>query len=199
MNKTITAVLAFVAGAAIGAGATCKFFKTKYEAIANEEIASVKEVYSRKAKDEATDTGDNSEETEEPAEQHTSPYPIMVTVPRATKHDDKELEAYSNLTNKYMKKGEPAMKDRPYVISPDDFGERDDYETVSLTYYADGILAHDDDTVIKTEDIDEMVGADFAEHFGEYEDDSVFVRNSEMEIDFEILLDNRKFSDVVGM
>ena len=179
MNKTVTAVLAFVAGAAIGVVASGSFFKTKYERIANEEIASVKEVYSKRNKKDIPETMEESEEPDEPA-------------------DPQEMEEYVEMASKYMKKGEPVPKDRPYVISPDDFGERDDFDTVSLTYYADGVLAHDDDTVIEKEDIDEMVGVDSLTHFGEFEDDSVFVRNNEMGIDFEILLDNRNFSDVVG-
>lgn len=190
MNKTVTAVLAFVAGAAIGAVAAGGFFKTKYERIANEEIASVKEVYSKKDKNESSESEkDISEESEEPADPFTATNGT---------HSKKTMEDYEDMAGKYMKKGEPVFKDRPYVITPEDFGELDDYDTVSLTYYADGVLAHDDDTVIKTEDIDEMVGDDFHTHFGEYEDDSVFVRNDDMGIDFEILLDNRKFSEVVG-
>lgn len=41
-----------------------------------------------------------------------------------------------------------------------------------------------------------MVGLDYYTHFGEYEDDSVYIRNDAMKCDFEILADNRKFSDV---
>ncbi len=36
------------------------------------------------------------------------------------------------------------------------------------------------------------------EHFGEYEDDSVFVRNEENMCDYEILLDQRNFSELTG-
>lgn len=45
-------------------------------------------------------------------------------------------------------------------------------------------------------DIEDTVGEDFAEHFGEYEDDSVFIRNDRLRCDYEILRDNRSFSDV---
>ena len=39
---------------------------------------------------------------------------------------------------------------------------------------------------------------DALNHFGEYEDDSVFVRCDERKCDYEILLDQRSFSEVVG-
>jgi hypothetical protein len=84
----------------------------------------------------------------------------------------------------------------PYVITPEEFGERDDYETASLTYFADGILADDTDQMV--EDVDDTVGTDSLTHFGEYEDDSVFVRNDDLKCDYEILLDVRKYADVIS-
>ena len=41
-----------------------------------------------------------------------------------------------------------------------------------------------------------MVVEDFADHFGEYEDDSVFVRNNRLKCDYEILRDEGEYSDL---
>ena len=83
---------------------------------------------------------------------------------------------------------------RPYVITPDEFGEIYEYDTISLRYYADKVLTDEDDVVITN--VDEIIGEDSLTHFGEYEDDSVFVRNDEMKADYEILLDLRKYYDI---
>lgn len=80
----------------------------------------------------------------------------------------------------------------PYIISPEEFGEND-YEEVSLNYYADGVITDDQDYVVEDTSV---IGIDPAEHFGEYEDDSVFVRNDELKIDYEILRDLRKYHDM---
>ena len=56
------------------------------------------------------------------------------------------------------------------------------------------MLADDNDDVV--EDVNNVVGTESLTHFGEYEDDSVFVRNDGLRCDYEILLDQRKFSDV---
>ena len=45
MNSTLSKVLIFAAGAAIGSAVTWKLIKEKYERIAQEEIDSVKEVF----------------------------------------------------------------------------------------------------------------------------------------------------------
>ena len=82
----------------------------------------------------------------------------------------------------------------PYVITPDEFGEKDNYEQISLTYYIDGILADDFDEPI--DDIDDVIGLTAVNHFGEYEPDSVFVRNDERKCDYEVLLDQREYSKI---
>ena len=85
------------------------------------------------------------------------------------------------------------MTDGPFVISPDEFGEDPNYQTVSLTLYEDGVLTDDYDDIVV--DVDDLVGEDSLTHFGEYEDDSVFVRNESMQTDFEILRDLRAYSE----
>ena len=81
------------------------------------------------------------------------------------------------------------------MIPPEQFGDDEEYEQISLTYYADGVLADENDEVI--EDVEDAVGIDPLNHFGEYEDDSVFVRNDARKCDYEILLDQRTYSEVV--
>ena len=64
-----------------------------------------------------------------------------------------------------------------------------------MVYYAgDEVLADEEDETV--DNVDDIVGADFANHFGEYEDDSVFIRNDRMKCDYEILKDYRSFADV---
>lgn len=84
-------------------------------------------------------------------------------------------------------------ENKPYVISPDEFGEFEDYDTISLTYYADQVLV--DDGGDKIEDVDDVVGMESLTRFGEYEDDSVFVRNDRLRCDYEILMDERTYSE----
>lgn len=86
-------------------------------------------------------------------------------------------------------------QDAPYVISPEEFGEIG-YETISLTYYADEILADEMDELV--ESIDSVVGLNSLTTFGEYEDDSVFVRNDKLKCDYEILKDQRRWADIVN-
>ena len=82
-----------------------------------------------------------------------------------------------------------------YVISPEEFGESE-LPSESLTYWADGIVTDEANCVMDEDDIEETIGSDALNHFGEYEDDSVFVRNDILDKEYEILMDTRRFSDV---
>jgi hypothetical protein len=82
----------------------------------------------------------------------------------------------------------------PYIITPEQFGEIEEYEKISLVYYSDGVLT--DENNERVDDIEEIVREDSLNHFGEYEEDSVFVRNDSRKCDYEILMDLRKFEDV---
>lgn len=209
MNSTLKGVLIFVLGAAAGSLATWKLIEKKYKDIAQEEIDSVKDTFSKMKKNEYPDKledypdfeefDDSDDSYDSDDEEHKSEQKID----RNNKPDIVEYAKilsetgytnYAERQDKKEKKGvEPVEDERPYVISPDEFGEKDGYENVTLTYYADGVLTDYFDNVISN--IDEVVGLDSLDHFGEYEDDAVFVRNEKMETDYEILRDLRDFNE----
>lgn len=180
MNK-VRYIFVFAAGIMIGSVVTGRYVKMKYEQIAQDEIDSVKKAFSQKSKKEV----DDSEESRD-------------TEVRECEDIIRQegYRSYSNIAGKYEKEGGSEPMDKPYVIAPEEFGEMPGYEEVELTYYADGILADDCNDIV--EDVEDVVGADSLTHFGEYEDDSVFVRNDRLKCDYEILLDRRNYSDVLN-
>lgn len=181
-NGSASNIFAFSLGVAAGSFIAWRLLKEKYERIAKEEIDSVKEVFSRRV----STTDDDVEVQDIVADD------ISEEDEYQTRLD--ELEYCERPGNVINTKEERVVDGKPYVISPEEFGEKD-YECVSLTYYADGTLTDSSDEPI--EDVDDVIGSESLSHFGEYEDDSVFVRNDEMEKDFEILYDSRRYSDVI--
>ena len=180
----------FIAGAAIGSAATWYYTKKKYERIAQEEIVSVKEKFS--AKKEPT-TINNVIHTDS-AEKKAAVAKEKPSIAEYAKQLSKEgYTNYSNVETPEDYKKDPDVTEIPFVIPPEEFGELEDegYFKVSLTYYADGVLADEDDEIV--EDVDSWVGKESLDHFGEYEDDSVFVRNHRLKTDYEILLSQREY------
>jgi hypothetical protein len=187
MNKTINFMM-LVLGVAVGSVVTWRYVEKKYEQIAQDEIDSVKEVFSKREAEftentEARIKADNAKEKPSVIE-----YAARLREQGYTNYSDMADEKPEEV------KEAPMTVDKPYVIAPEEFGDLDDYETITLTYYADQILADDNDVIV--DDVEDVVGFDSLNSFGEYEDDSVFVRNDRLKCDYEILLDQRKFSNV---
>lgn len=186
MNRILRDVLMFAAGGAVGYFVTKKLLDIRYEQRFQEEIKSTKEAFSRL---------DNTELSEE---EHTDNIVPVDELPDIKEYaallKDEAYVDYSAATESESEEKEEPV-DRPYVISPEEFGEFDDYERVSLTYYADLKLADENDELV--DDVDEIVGEDSLTQFGVYEDDSVFVRNDAKKCDYEILLDQRNYCDVI--
>ena len=181
-NDAMNKILVFAAGAVLGSLVTWKLTKDKYARIAQEEIDSVKEVFARREREEiaANEQSDDEEDEEdtEPSQEEINNYKKIIAE-----------QGYTTI------KEDEAVGTRPYVIPPKDFGDDPDYKTVSLTYYADKVLTDEDNHVINPGRIDDLIGEDSLTHFGEYEDDSVFVRNEKRKTDYEILLDMSNYLD----
>lgn len=187
MKQKLLYLVMFAAGATIGSAVSWQLAKNKYKQIADEEIQSVKDAFSKKENDINTKLSTANAMLKK----------NMVNNDLNNTYKD----AYKDIltTNKYLYSENTNAKKEvpetgPYVISPDEFGELDDYETISLTYYSDKVLADDMDQVI--DDYLVCVGNDFMNHFGEYEDDSVFIRNDVRKCDYEILYDLRPYSEL---
>lgn len=193
MNCKLFSTLSFVAGAAIGSLVTWKFVKTKYERIAQEEIDSVKEVYSKK---KASENEQNKPITVTTPLEKPDIMEYAATIKRlgyATDSDEEEVNPDEDYEGEG---GDDAMVDAEiYVISSDEFDELEDYDVETLTYYADGVLTDWYNDPIGHPD--EYVGAGTLEKFDELADgDTVFVRNEIRQCDYEIQRDLNKYADV---
>lgn len=210
MNKKLLNVLIFTVGAAIGSAVTWKVVKTKYEQIAQEEIDSVKKEFvslmqNMKQKLQKDASYDGPQDADDSAEECDDDYPDDDE--RDFTEKEKEQIEYYKVTSKYRssendknnEEGGTGDEDDvpyingPYVISPEDFNSSPPgYNAQPLTYFADGILADDWGVAI---DLEETIGEDAVNHFGEYADDIVYVRNDRTEIDYEVSRDPRTYGE----
>ena len=194
--------LYFVFGGAVGAVATWIFTKKYYEKIATEEIESVKEYY--KEKKEKTEEEKVDKVSEDAVLAYDSKEEDSVGIPERPSVET--MRRYESLAETYKSripeaeqksnfdKKEAIAVSKPYVIMPEEVGDLD-HMTSTLYYFQDGVLT--DDEMNPLEDPEDLIGdIKVEDHFGEFEDDVVYVRNEDMETDFEICADERKFSDI---
>ena len=168
----IRELIIFVVGVGVGIGASYNIIKKKHEEILEEEIASVKETYSK-----------NNKESDEVTEEK-EPEPEEIASVK---------EKYEKLTKEYSELNEEnCTNSEIYEISYDDFGE-EGYEEIELTYYIDDeILTDDADEPMEELDIISSIGSiDILDGCkdGEY----IYIRNKEKEIDYSIAIsENRR-------
>ena len=181
-------LLIFAAGLAVGAVAGAVLVKNKVLADAKAEIDEVREYYreSRGVKE--------VEEVKEKVEETIDHIQDLIE-----EHETKPKTGntnYSQITKMYMSKDEfqTPMYDDPFVIDPSEFGENPEYDTETLTYFADGVLVDDVDDVIDEPDI--VVGLENLKVFEEFGATTVYVRNDIYKTDYEIIRDDWNYSDL---
>ena len=194
MNDKLSSVIIFCGGVFIGGFLTWDFFKTKYERIADEEIASVKETFEHREP-----RPDKNYKVEEALKGNDAYINVSPGVAERMIQiiDSNGYRNYSNAQIEIEKKGGAADMElkHPYVITPEQYEDNVDYTKVSLTWYSDKILEDDWGNVL---DPDDVIGSDALTTFGQYEKDSVFVRDDDEQIDYEVLLDTRSYKETYG-
>lgn len=174
MNKnSIIKGLIFLAGAAVGSAVTYALLDRKYEERIKKDQDSLRALYEKYKEKETIQV---PKETNESIENYKH---ILEDEGYHVEAVDRPSEEDDYMTN-------------IHIISPEEFGDSD-YPCISLMYHTDGVVSNDDGKIVTN--VEELIGDDFMNHFGEYEYDSVFVRNDDMEIDYEILRDYKGYSE----
>ena len=168
----------FAAGVVAGAVAGAYLVKDKVMADAKQEIEEVREYYKSKKE---------SKKEEKPVEEKEE------TKVEEKKEYQEITRNYTNY-NKIEEAPKQAINDMPYMINPEDFGEEEGYDTLTLTYFADKVLVDDVDDVI--DDPDPVVGLENLKVFDEFNASAIYVRNDIWKTDFEILKDDWEWKDI---
>jgi hypothetical protein len=192
MNNTVLfSALSFIGGAAISGFVVWKIVdkkcEEKYEALYQEELKSIKEHFTVPKVETTKADPEKKEESQQEIAMKATNKPTLADYA-------KNVRKYTNYSNVELDE-EKINKKHAYVINPDEYGEDDEYEQQELTFYADGILADEDDTIL---DADEVLGKDSINHIGDYEDDAVHVKNEARKVYYEVLVDNRSYEDATG-
>ena len=156
--------------------------------MAQEEIDSVKDVFRKRCNE--------LKEQIDPKKDDSDTEIVDDSIAVETAKSIIDYSSYSTKSDKIaedVKQDKHINSDPPYVITPEEFSEFEDYSTISLYFFRDQILTDDDYELL--EDVDDVIGFESLNHFGEYEDDAVYVRNDRLKTDYEILRDERTYQE----
>lgn len=185
--------LIFIGGAVTGSLISWYFTKKKYETLAENEIAKMREGYRQKNKELAERA-------------RVKPNISEVVNDRLTiRQEDVDLaEKEENLIAKYAEESEPTGEEN---ISPNDdviefiddseFASMNGYEKVNLVLYEDDVLANEmsDDIVL----VEDTVGQQAIDDFKHYNPEAFYVRNNQLMTEYEITRDHRTYEEVTGI
>ena len=196
--KLFKGLCIFGAGVIAGAFVAARAVKEKYQQEAEEEIAEMREYY-RELKKEATkvDTteDDTKEETKEESKEDFRPIEELAEAEGIIK--DKGYVNYTNYNDtdyNENNKEEQVDEDEIYIIDPEEFGgENGEYDTATLTYFKDGVLADEVDEIVTYNVIG---GEENLQPFKDYPDcTAVYVRDDNIMVDYEILRDPYQYDE----
>ena len=185
--------LIFIGGAVTGSLVSWYFTKKKYETLAENEIAKMREGYRQKNKELAERARIKPDISEVIKDQIT-----------IHKEDVDLAEKEENLIAKYAEESEPTGEEN---ISPNDdviefiddsdFASMNGYEKVSLVLYEDDVLANEmsDDIVL----VEDTVGQQAIDDFKHYNPEAFYVRNNQLMTEYEITRDHRTYEEVTGI
>ena len=182
--------LSFVIGLAIGVVSSALYFRSKTQ----EEINEVRSFYlSKVGENEATENTEAETVEEKVFREFNATKPEIrdyINTLRERKYVDYSKTAEPDASSAKV----PDVIADPYVISIDDFGQEEGYDTITLTAYSDGTIANYADDEL--EDPESTIGEDILSKFGD--EDVVYIRNDRLKADFEVVRDNRTYVEVVG-
>lgn len=206
----------------LGLGATAGFFfaqkklETKYEAIAQKEIAEAKKFYSLRYKKDEYATPESAVESRLKTDADVA---LQNYKGNATRTERNEAVSAIDATNIFLNNipDTPVAKllagknfnyeeeikhrsaDAPYIITKDEFfNEESGFDQVTVTYFdEDGVLIDDKDEVIP--DVNLTIGEDNLAQFGHGSEDPniVYIHNDKLTLEFEVILSKGKYTEQI--
>lgn len=196
MDTIIKNILIFAGGAAVGTFIGYKIAEKKFE----EEVEYIYEDEDDELEeydDEEYDDDSKPKYAEVAKFEKPSITEIRSELDRMAKEHGYIPEEESAETESPSEEDEPINGEYPYIISPEEYGEDETYDTVSLILYEDGVLA-DAETDEKFRDSEECIGWDNIDEMGKYEEDAIHIRNAALATDYEILRSEKYYRDIIG-
>lgn len=194
--NSIERVGIFVAGAVVGVLASKAYFKKQ----ADDEIRQMRDYINKKEAQLKEKEADISEEPSSPdnfaslakdEEAKAAYFKYATTMPV----NDIKKEDFDEMKERLEKGEHPEEEhDEPYILSVEEFEDgRPGYDSIGLSYYdGDDSLVDDSEELV---DVDETVGADNLKAFADSDEDSMYIRNDKLGVDYEIIRVDGNFYD----
>lgn len=178
-------ILYFSLGAVSGGFLGYWLTKRHYESFIDDEIESVKEAF------------EEDKEVEKTKKVYTAKVRTLdYAMPEKEEEEDIDILEQAEVDETDLIDETPSERaEYPYTIGPDTYYEEHPiFDKETLTYYStNDYLVTESDEVL---DINDHIGRENLEKFGEYEENTLFVRNDKLGMDFEVVYVDGEYEPV---
>lgn len=187
MNK----LLIFLGGAAVGGLTATIYFKRK--------IDSLEEEYQKIATDAYNKYVGEFNSAAKNVDEFAVNYPggLTATINRNILGIDigNDEDKYTEIVKEYNNQEENETEDNimPYIITPEEYGDDDDYDTKVLTAFTDKIVLDEDNCMADIEYFGDAINKKI--YSKKNKDTSIFVRDENEKVDYEIIKENISYED----
>lgn len=217
MSKGVGAFIAgLICGGAAGIAGGYFYSKKKYIDLADKEVASIKAMqkehdewllkhHGLSNNDKSEDNNKSTRPNQKPSTKTTiTPNTVKPSVDRLIVEEaaNDKMVNYQKIASEYLNNGSSKEENQPVIpvadiviLSDQEFGESDNsYQT--LHYYEDGIITDVDDNPVSN--YKKLVGPMtlWYDKFDNY--NAVYVRNTSLGVDYEILKCNQRWNDIAS-
>lgn len=190
-------LLYFICGVGIGAGGMYLCMRDHFRHVVDVEVEEVRKYY------------DISEEKVSTEEESVSEAAESVNVTESISKVDEKPEAagdeepdYNGIIEKLnynqYSTTSSKLKEKPYIISFEEYNDDIEYDKRILSYFADDETLVDSITDELIDNVGKVVGFDNLEHINDDPDQNLFVRNEKYGCDYQIVLEAGAYSDYIA-
>lgn len=193
--KFLKGAIIFACGAGIGFASGVFFTKNKYEDKFNSELSDMRQHYQEKLNglEEKIDIAESKRAAEE-----------IITQEKYVSYDRMNETEVRDRVRTIMEKAVNGDKppedypDEPFVITEEDFSERELYfEKIECDYYlGDEALVDEADELLN---IDDTIGYDNLEKFINSDESIMYIRNAHLSTDYLVTKMGGSYSEIIGV
>ena len=184
MNK----LLIFLGGAVVGGLTATIYFKRKIDSLEEEYQKIATDAYNKYV-------SDFNIEVSYPHDDNQIIYDEQNNVCTSGIDIGNDEDKYTEIVKEYNNQEENETEDNimPYIITPEEYGDDDDYDTKVLTAFTDKVVLDEDNCMVDIEYFGDAINKKI--YSKKNKDTSIFVRDENEKVDYEIIKENISFEE----
>ena len=184
MNK----LLIFLGGAAVGGLTATIYFKRKIDSLEEEYQKIATDAYNKYVNDFNIEVSYSHDDNQIISDIPNKGYASGIDI-------GNDEDKYTEIVKEYNNQEENETEDNimPYIITPEEYGDNDDYDTKVLTAFTDKVVLDEDNCMTDIEYFGDAINKKI--YSKKNKDTSIFVRDENEKVDYEIIKENISFEE----